>query len=168
MRYPTAHTSTHDRREWVQTRLQQKKDEVLTLYFEEGLSEGEVVRRTAYSASAVAQMIREEKRVNPTRADARVSTRFDRRRSDNRTVLSATHAKLGVLMARFIALNRMNAMEFGLAVNMTRCQVSEALAGYHDFSLTEMQRICTILQVEIQSVFQGMHHGPVSAVKAHP
>lgn len=166
MQYPTAHTPAHERQAWVKAKIEERKEEVRMLFFEEGLSEEEVARRTNYSKSSVAQIVRETKLVDPKRAEARVPARYDRRLSANRTVLSGVHAKIGIHMNRFMAANKMNITEFGLAVGMTRSQVSEAQAGSYDFPLTQLQAVCRIINIDPATVFIGMHNGPISAPRS--
>jgi DNA-binding Xre family transcriptional regulator len=108
-------------------------------------------------------MVREEAKKNPTRAAARMPARYDRRKMVNRSVLSGAHARLGLLISRFMANHQMKSMEFALLVGLTRVNVSEALSGYYDFRLTELESVCRLLGIEAQDIFKGMHNGPIRA-----
>jgi DNA-binding Xre family transcriptional regulator len=136
-------------------------DQMLDLYFEEGWSQQRVADDPRFNRSihTVRALIREAKQVHGR--VRKKTTTYDPRRRENWKGLSSAHIKLGVLTDRYMAVHSMNATQFGLAVALTRNQVARLGSGAYDLKLTDLVRICKLLDIEIESIFKGMHKGNV-------
>lgn len=135
---------------------------MLDLFFEEGWSKQRIVDDPRFNRSphTLDTLIREAKRMGRTRKKI---TYFDKRARENWEVVSAAHAKLGVLISRYMSAQRINTTQFGLRVNMTRNQVAMLQAGAYDPKLSQVFTICKLLDVPPEELLQGMHNGPIRA-----
>lgn len=153
--------SSQQRSEWVSAEILRRHEEVCHDYFDLGLPEKEVTRRSGYAAPTVSLIIKKEAARNPERAANRKPIRYDRRKMIERKPISAAHVKLGLLVSRFQASHKLRLIELSMLFNLSRPTVSQIITGSYDIALSELQFICKFLNVPIEEIFKGMHNGPI-------
>lgn len=131
-------------------------------YFDNAMSAKAVAAKYGRAVNTVEALKRAERLKGRTRTKGAIS---DPRRIENRSPLSGVHIKLGLLITRYKAVHRLNCTQFGLLVNLSRNAVGEAESGSRDLTLTEIMRVCRVLDTDPVSLFHGMHNGPITAVR---
>jgi hypothetical protein len=131
------------------------KTKARELHFENGCSPSEVAEKVGYSLETVRKFLGRE-RIILGRIGEQATTRSCRT-YETKKPISSKHASIGARLARyrFNQAEQMTAGRLGELLGTSRARVREMELGFHDFSLTECERISKLLDVPLPELIRA-------------
>lgn len=121
------------------------------LHFTQGIPPSEVAAKVGYSLETVRKFLNQERKtLGPTMAKSA-------RTFEGRKPLSNRHASIGARLARyrFNQPNSMTAGDLGAKIGTSRLRIREMELGFHDFTLTEIEKISALLNVPMAELIRA-------------
>lgn len=125
------------------------------LHFGQGLPPSEVATQVGYSLETVRKFLTREKKALGKTGE-RIASR-SKRSYEGKKPLSKNHAHIGARLSRyrFNQPETMTAEALGSILGTSRNRVREMELGFHDFTLSECDRIAKLLNVPMSELIKS-------------
>jgi hypothetical protein len=121
------------------------------LHFTQGLPPSEVAVKVGYSLETVRKFLNQERKtLGPTMSKSA-------RTFEGRKPISNRHASIGSRIARyrFNQPEAMTAGQLGSMLGTSRLRIREMELGFHDFTLTECDKISKLLDIPLAELIRA-------------
>ena len=129
------------------------KTKARKMHFEDGLPPASIGPALGFSVETVRKFLHKERK---TLGKAELHGSHSSRAFSNKVPLSPRHVYIGAKLAQY--RNRqpglMTATQLGLILNMSRLRIREMELGYHDFTLTECEKIAKLLKKDVKDLIR--------------
>lgn len=130
--------------------------QIVEAFYEEGLSVSALSQRFGRSESGVNKLLaayRHTYRAENSGADReRKKQPVDPRPLTEKRSLSFVHFTIGLHISRYMAEHELRPSAFGHLISRSRVQVGNMLAGSHDFTVSEIQRLSQVLGIPYETL----------------
>lgn len=133
----------------------QWQTEARELYFEKGLQAGEIATRLGYSIESIRKFLQRERKARGVSANEPRARNV--RSFEDRKVMSNRHSAIGARLSRYRFQrpgDEMTAEELGLKIGVSRLRAREMELGFHDFTLSELEKISAALECSLEELIQ--------------